>query len=406
VTGARRVPLGGTARQIALSPAGHIFVLLDRGQGRGRLACFDPAGRGAGYMDLPSPADWPRRILRPQLRVAEHGDAWLGFGRTLLRVGPDGRVRGSLDLTPEPGEELGSFLLLPDGFVVGLYRPVPAASVDACVARLDAGGRLLWSTPLPAGDVAYAGVVEMGVQTGWAIRPKRAWKPRDWQPSFHEPLLLAGDRLLTSYFELRSGIGRSFCLDPDSGQVLWATEPRPEASLAVAGPGEFFVGSQGYGAFDLYLYGRDGTVRQHWDRHAEVVLTEQGEVRGVEMENVEPSRMHFSVFLPDGTVRQGPHLDGYYTTYPVVSKQGVTAFCREGELQTVDLSLHRSVIAGVGPPSAGSVMTRMLLADDGTLVFGLGDELCLVATDLGPMADSPWPCGGGNARGNPVFLGR
>jgi hypothetical protein len=50
-------------------------------------------------------------------------------------------------------------------------------------------------------------------------------------------------------------------------------------------------------------------------------------------------------------------------------------------------------------------MTRMLLADDGTLVFGLEDELFLVPTDLGPMADSSWPCGGGNAGGNPVFQG-
>ncbi len=50
-------------------------------------------------------------------------------------------------------------------------------------------------------------------------------------------------------------------------------------------------------------------------------------------------------------------------------------------------------------------MTRSLLADDGTLVFGLEDELFLVPTDLGPMADSVWPCGGGNTGGNPVFQG-
>ena len=36
-------------------------------------------------------------------------------------------------------------------------------------------------------------------------------------------------------------------------------------------------------------------------------------------------------------------------------------------------------------------------------VFGLDDELFLVPTDLGPMADGPWPCGNGNARGNPVY---
>jgi hypothetical protein len=113
--------------------------------------------------------------------------------------------------------------------------------------------------------------------------------------------------------------------------------------------------------------------------------------------------MHFSVFEQDGTVRKGPHLDGYYTTYPVVTRRDITVFWRHGELRAVDASLEERTLWEDQGLAEKVVMTRMLLADNGTLVFGLENELLLVPTDLGSMADSIWPCGGGNARGNPAF---
>ncbi len=48
------------------------------------------------------------------------------------------------------------------------------------------------------------------------------------------------------------------------------------------------------------------------------------------------------------------------------------------------------------------VVSRVLLLDAGKLAFVLDDELsCAVDTDLGPLADSVWPCGEGGLRGNP-----
>src|SRR5262249_59762875 len=129
------------------------------------------------------------------------------------------------------------------------------------------------------------------------------------------------------------------CRDGAGGGTLWAPEPRPEAGVALVGSDEFLRGVQGYGAFDLYLHDREGKERQHWSSHAEVVVTGAGEMRGVEMENVLPSRMHFSVLKQDGTVCKGPHLEGYYTTYPVLNRQGVAAFWRYGKLRAVDPSL-------------------------------------------------------------------
>lgn len=74
----------------------------------------------------------------------------------------------------------------------------------------------------------------MGVSTGWQMQPKKPWEPEDWKPAWRgEALLLSEDRLIARYFELRSGLGRTFCLDRNSGQILWATAPRPEDGLSL-----------------------------------------------------------------------------------------------------------------------------------------------------------------------------
>ncbi len=398
-----RIKPGGTVMGVALSGPDQVHLLVRLDQGAGRLLCFDLAGRVHWRVDLPGPGKHWRRCIT---RIADCGSAWLGEERTLTRLGADGQIKAAIDVQVEPGEELGSFLVLRDGFVVALYRPSPGKENKprGRVARLDGAGDVVWSTVLPRKSVAYAGVVEMGVDSGWQLRTKKPWKPEDWQPAWRgEPLLLSADRLLARYFELRSGLGRTFCLNWTDGRIIWTTEPRPEDSVALAGSADFMLGVQGYGAFDMYLYDCNGGQRQHWASHAEVVTTELGEMRGVEMENCLPSRMHFCVFNRDGSIRKGPHLDGYYTTYPVVNRQGVVAFWRHGRLRTVDASLQENTLWEERALAETAVMTRMLLADDGTLVFGLEDELFLFPTHLGPMARGVWPCGGGNPRGNPTF---
>jgi hypothetical protein len=306
----KTIEAGGSVMALALAAPDRGYLLVRTEQEIGRLLSLDLQGCPRGQLDLPGPPGYPSRISRRQLRVAEDGSAWLGMGRPLTRIGAEGSVRGVVEVSSESDEELGIFLLVPGGFVAALHKPA-SREVRGRVLRLDAEGGVSWSRIVPPGDLAYAGVVEMGVDSGWQIRPKRPWQPRDWQPGWRgDPLLLSGDRLLARFFEVRSGLGRTFCLDWASGRILWATEPRPEDSVALVGPGRLLLGVQRYGVFDLYLHNRDGTVLQHWPRHAEAVVTEGGEIRGVEMENCLPSPMHFSVFEPDGKVRQGPHLDG------------------------------------------------------------------------------------------------
>lgn len=290
-----RVKLDGFLVEIALSKGGYLYALAQQ-EGSAQLTCLDLAGRRIGNNYLPGPANWPFQKSYRQMRVAEDGTAWLGFGKLLCQVDASGRTLSSLELHTEPEEELASFLMLRDGFIVSFFYPPPFKVRDPRIIRLDNAGKVRWSTLLPPPTLAYSGVVQMRADEGWKSRPVDPWRAGDWQPSRRgAPLLLSGGLLLAGYFELRSGIGCSFCLDAATGKHLWTTDRRPEASTAIAGPEEFFVGSQGYGAFDFYLYGRSGTVLRHWPAYGHIVIAESGEVRAVEMENVLPSKMHFSI---------------------------------------------------------------------------------------------------------------
>jgi hypothetical protein len=189
-----------------------------------------------------------------------------------------------------------------------------------------------------------------------------------------------------------------------SGALLWVTDPAPTSTLAIAGPGRFYQGVQGYGAFETRLLGPDGEILRRWEVHGYIVIDEAGGVRCVEMENVLPSRMRYSLLLPDGDVQRGPLLEGYYTTYPLVSHEGVVAFWRNGELVLIDDRMERHVIDSDPPAAKEGVLSRMLLSPWGSLVFAIDNEIRVVDAGLGSLATSPWPCGGGNVQNNPFWV--
>jgi hypothetical protein len=393
----RRVDIGDQVDQVALTSTGGILVTTSDG----KLICLDPEGRRiwdrARVMDI---------YQRLTLRVADDGRAWIGLGGVLIEINHDGRDVTTIDLDREDGERLGCFLLAPDGFYVCLCRPGYTGELEPRIIKLAPSGSSLWSAALPVGTVGYRGVVEMGVHTAWESKPKRPWRPETWVPVRYggsEPLLLSGDRLLASFFDFpRSGIGCSYGIDPGSGVLLWTTEPAPTHTLAIAGPGRFYQGIQGYGAFETRLLGPDGSILQRWESHGYAVIDEGGRVRSVEIENCLPSRMRFVTWHEDGSVGDGPSLDEYYTTYPAISRNGVVAFWRNGELVLIDDRMVKEVIYSDPIAAKQGVMSRMLLSPDGSLVFSVGHEVWIVNAGLGSLAESPWPCGGGNLRNNPV----
>jgi hypothetical protein len=396
----RRYQLNARPMKIALSPSGRLFIVLESATDGDRtitLACHDLDGQQL----------WVRHLSTahlPLLRIADNDTVWVGGGTTLDQWSSDGTQLQSLPLQWQRDEELGSFLLAPSGYYVCSKARRKPTTTRPRVFRCDWDGHLRWSTVLPIQPVAYEGVVEMGVRTGWKMQPMRPWLPKSWQPDYHEPLLLAGSRLLVSFVDFSSGIGFSYGLDAQSGDLLWTTRPGPTGSKAIVAPGQFLIGSQGYGAFDTYLYADDGAIVQQWPSHGYVVLNETGQFRLAEMENVIPSKMHFGILEQDGSVRKGPHLDDYYTTYPVMTRDGITAFWRSGVLIVIDHDLEQHVLYADSQFSDRALMSRMLLSHYGHLIFTLDQELWIVDAGLGPLASSVWPCGSGNLQGNPVLM--
>ena len=194
----------------------------------------------------------------------------------------------------------------------------------------------------------------------------------------------------------------TFFLNTVTGQVIATTRPGPSTHKAIVGPGEFLIGSQGYGAFSTARYGPSGIVTDEWPSHAMLLVDRHGYIRGPESENVLPSRSRFRGLGPGGTLRDGPALSGYYTAYPALDRNGTAIFWRGGRLLAVDADFEMYELFAMDDERA--VMSRILLLDQGLVVFSLQNELLIFGdTGLGRLDTGIWPCSGGNLQGNPVM---
>ncbi|WP_327308941.1 hypothetical protein OG730_40165 [Streptomyces sp. NBC_01298] len=269
------------------------------------------------------------------------------------------------------------------------------------MARYTREGECLWSAPIVLGAVSFPGVVEMGDRTGWEIRPRRPWVPEEIGVDHWEPLLVSADRLAASFTDTRGGIGRTFFLDLDSGETLSATTPAPAGRKAIAGPGQFLIGSQGYGAFTTGLFGGDGAETARWATHGAMLVDKNGSVSGPELENCLPSQSRFRRLAPDNSLVDGPALTGYYTSDPAMDREGTVVFWRDGKLLAVDSDLTGHELFAMDDSRA--VIGRALLLSEGSVAVSLDDEVLVFRTPLGPLAEGPWPCGEANLRGNPLL---
>lgn len=368
-------------------------------------------------VDLSSKVSWQRTYPgtgRPQSRLSTDGTLWLAYpdrdGQLLEGVLPDGSTGPTARPECRPDEEIGAFVLLDDGFVISWVsgshlvrgeRSRATSVLEPRVARYTREGECLWSTPIALGAVSFPGVVEMGHRTGWEIRPRRPWVPEEIGVDHWEPLLVSADRIAASFTDTRGGIGRTVFLDLDSGETVSVTAPAPAGRKAIAGPGQFLIGSQGYGAFTTGHFGRDGVETARWASHGAMLVDKNGSVSGPELENSLPSRSRFRRLASDNTLVDGLALTGYYTSYPAMDCEGTAVFWRDGKLLAVDTDLAGHELFAMDDSRA--VIGRALLLSEGSVVVSLDNEFLVFRTPLGPLAEGPWPCGEANLRGNPLL---
>lgn len=344
-------------------------------------------------------------------RLSGNGTVWIAHrgpsGATFTELDANGAVVREVIPEHEPSEHLGAFAVLRDG-ICASWLPAERGHVvppgrHARVARHDRDGSCRWSTPAVLGQLAYPGCVEMSADTDWEVRPSKPWTPRTIEAHHWEPLLISGHRIAATFEDPRSGIAVTFFLDTGTGQLVATSRPGPGQHKAISGPGEFLIGFQGYGAFSMSRYDAAGTVTQEWPTHAMVVIDRHGGISGPEYENVLPSRSHYVSLEPDGTVRRGPALPGYYTSYPALDSEGTAVFWRDGRLRAVDRNLKmRDLLALEDEKRA--VISKIMLLHDGRVAVALHDELIILSrTGLGPLNSGIWPCADGGLHGNPVL---
>ncbi|MFI9724378.1 hypothetical protein ACIHFE_32880 [Streptomyces sp. NPDC052396] len=399
------VPMPGQVWGLAAAdPGGPVFVTSYDGKNLSTtvLTAMDAGGGVLWRREFDGHPSQPRVSTSGSVWVAHRGPT----GAVLTELDATGSTLRSITPEHEPFERLGSFAVLPDGICASFLpternRAVPAGR-HARVARHGEDGSVRWSTPTVLDHLSFPGCVEISAETNWEMRPSKPWAPQTIEAHHWEPLLVAGHRIAATFADGRSGIAVTFFLDTTTGRLVAATRPGPSHHKAVVGPGEFLIGSQGYGAFSTARYDSSGAVVQEWPTHAMLLIDRHGAITGPESENVMPSRSRFVGLDTDGTVRRGPALSGYYTTYPALDDEGTAVFWRDGRLLAVDTDFQMRELFALEDEKR-AVMSKIMLLDQGQVAFALHDELFILrSTGLGPLDSGVWPCADGGLRGNPV----
>lgn len=354
---------------------------------------------------------WQQRFdgLRGAPRLTGAGTAWVAHagsrGATVSELNSTGEIVSTIVPECDPTEELGEFVVLPDGLLV-LWLPterggraVPRRR-DARLARHNEDGGTRWSEVLPFRDLVVPGAVIVTVKTG-EERPSPPLKPRTVEAGRWDPLLVSGSRAAATIACGDSGIAVTFFVETETGQLIGTTAPGPSGRKAIAGPGEFLLGSQGYGAFHTALYDATGAVTQQWHSHTQMLIDSHGVISGPESQNTSLPQ-YFVRFDPDGGLQDGPLLSAYYTAYPALDSHGTAVFWRDDALRAVDANLEMRELLDTKQGDRATT-SRVLLLGDGHVVFALNDELIIFREPaLGSLNDGIWPCGDGGIRNNPV----
>jgi hypothetical protein len=299
----------------------------------------------------------------------------MSSGHLLFRLGSDETIVA--------GAGIVGFTCTRDGFLLALETE------PLSMARLLRGGDVVWRTVLePPGEIGDVGIVQWEASTGFRPRQKPPWRPRTWDMRLVQDPIVAGSGLaVVGAGDYASGLSCRYALALDTGEVAWRTEPAPWSHVTSIGD-DWFLGQQGYGAFELRRVLEDGTVADTWPVDGYVTSLPSGAIHVIELENVMPSEMHATALMRDGVVNRGPHLDGYHTSRPALTADGELIFWRNDELQVLDARLRRRSIARVPAHEDTDVPSEMHLDGVGTLAFTLGRDLWTTESKFRPLTMS------------------
>ena len=384
----------------AENAAGPIYVTsiakdLDSGLTQTTLSAVDLSGK----------VRW-RRLFAGRAgapRATGDGGVWLARhepdgAAVLEETGPDGASARTIRISHHPDEKLSEVILLPDGFCTAWTSgpPYRGARID----RRGTDGACIWSATIPPDQLAHDRIMEASADTGWRSQPKPAWVPNNFQLHHWEPLLVSGDRILASYREGKTGLGISYFVNAESGELIKSTAPAPIGHKAIFGNGEFLIGTQGYDEFATVRYSRAGDEATRWPTSGATLIDRAGNPFVVEFDNRATAQQRFRLMARDGSLSDGPVLTGRNTAHPALDRNGTAVLWRNRSLLIIDEG--RIVRELFRERENVSYISRVLLLEDGIVALGLDGDLLIFRTALGPLEDSVWPCGDGNLNGNPV----
>jgi hypothetical protein len=307
---------------IARLPTGELLILGSSDDGR-FLEAYDAELASIWSVRLPDGAS--------ELALAADGTPWVLDSAGASAFGSGGSPLARLEVPRREGMGAAAFALVDGNFVFACQHDDDAPMCAPILERFGSDGSVRWSTTLPVGSIAYEGVTEMRASEGWKSRSMDPWTPETWWSTL-KVLQVSGDAVLACFSEMpRSGIGCGYVVSLSDGALRFTTTLGPIHEVAALGAGAFLVGYQGYGAFETLRYERDGRVLTRWASHGYYVI-EGDDVRVIEMENRLPSKMHLVRLLPNGAVKKGAWLDGYYTPDPCLLADGRLLFFRAGAL--------------------------------------------------------------------------
>ncbi|MEM6378205.1 MAG: hypothetical protein AAF705_08325, partial [Bacteroidota bacterium] len=197
-----------------------------------------------------------------ELRISKEGKCYVSHSNSIVEIKEDGTHKETCSLDLDVGQEIGSFIILSKSFIFCIHGK---GKPNAKIVKTDLKGAVAWETKIPVNKIDYEGVVESRADNNWKIEPKKAWPAENWLCLRGNEVIISKSTILVNYHEMpRSGIGKSYLLDLNSGRIKWDSKPAPFESVCCVGDGNFLIGHQGYGAFNTQLVNDNGEVIDSW----------------------------------------------------------------------------------------------------------------------------------------------